>query len=437
MTISNFLKNVFQDIKQQTRNNYLFLPLLLVLITIPMRYAYNSITTGVFIGISILAFKKRHFRIEKSLIVPIAIYLLMLASLLWTTDLPETKSALFKMFPVLLLPVCFMINKPFSQVQIQKIITYYGYSFVLFALFYLGRAIFRYVLTKDSSVFFYHGLVTEDVNAIHISTYMVLAYFSFMIQANKTVYVKSALLLLATVIVLLSSKNLAVVFLILNSAYFLYYFNNQIKRKLLITLIGFGLVVTVVFFQELKNRFEIEIASNLKENTINREISKSNRLVYNVTVGEAWRTERFDKNDFFPGTALRVYQFRIFNEMMQADQVFLTGYGLNATKHKIKEKRIEHNLYEGYDEFNFHNQYIQFFAELGVLGFLLIVTMVLINLKNGLNNKDFIHISFAVLMISLFLTESFLSRQRGIIFFMMLYCLFNASIRNRLKKEIE
>lgn len=402
-----------------------------------MRYAYNSITTGVFIGISILAFKKNYLKAEKSLMVPIALYLLMLASLFWTTDFPETKLALFKMFPFLLLPLCFMINKPFLNEQKQKIIKYYGYAMVLFALFYLIRAAILFFETKDTSVFFYHGLVTEDVNAIHVSVYMVLGYFSFMMPPTKTIYEKGALFLLASLIILLSSKNVVIVFLVLNLIYLFFASESKNKKKLLLTVIGFGLVIAVVFYQKLKNRFEIEIASNLKENTINHDISGSKGLVYNVTIGEAWRTERFDKNDFFPGTALRVYQFRIFLEMMAKDDACLTGYGLNATKHKIKEKRIEHNLFEGYDEFNFHNQYVQFFAELGVFGFLLLLIMVITNFKNGLKNKDFIHISFAVLMISLFLTESFLSRQRGIIFFMAFYCLFTVSktIRPKIKNE--
>jgi len=43
-------------------------------------------------------------------------------------------------------------------------------------------------------------------------------------------------------------------------------------------------------------------------------------------------------------------------------------------------------------------------------------------------SKDFIHFVFAFLMISLFLTESFLWRQRGVVFFTMLYCLFNSGI---------
>ena len=63
--------------------------------------------------------------------------------------------------------------------------------------------------------------------------------------------------------------------------------------------------------------------------------------------------------------------------------------------------------------------------------------MVVLNLKNAFKSKDFIHIAFAILMISLFLTESFLWRQRGVIFFMVFYCLFNASTQIKLGKKIK
>ncbi|HBK83023.1 MAG TPA: hypothetical protein DDZ41_05405 [Flavobacterium sp.] len=68
---------------------------------------------------------------------------------------------------------------------------------------------------------------------------------------------------------------------------------------------------------------------------------------------------------------------------------------------------------------------MQNFAELGLIGFLLLVAILFLNLKNTIKSKDFIHIAFAILMISLFLTESFLWRQRGVVFFTLFYCLFN------------
>ncbi|MBC7643343.1 MAG: O-antigen ligase family protein, partial [Flavobacterium sp.] len=149
----------------------------------------------------------------------------------------------------------------------------------------------------------------------------------------------------------------------------------------------------------------------------------------------AWTNTIFRANDYFPGTAFRVYQFRIFLEMMKENNIFWQGFGLNASYKKIEEKGIYYHLYlgdatnnnQGYQTKNFHNQYVQNFAELGVFGFLILITMLFINLKNALKNKNFIHISFAILMISLFLTETFLWRQRGVVFFTMMYCLMNAN----------
>ncbi len=110
------------------------------------------------------------------------------------------------------------------------------------------------------------------------------------------------------------------------------------------------------------------------------------------------------------------------------------GFGLNASYPKIEEKAKHYNLFlgkegmEGYQTKNFHNQYIQIFAELGVLGFILLLLMLTINVKIAYKSKDFVHFAFAILMISLFLTESFLWRQRGMVYFTMMYCLFNSGI---------
>lgn len=195
-----------------------------------------------------------------------------------------------------------------------------------------------------------------------------------------------------------------------------------------------ALLISVAFLGKIRERFVIEYESNMSDSTVNDVISKGDAKVYNVSIKQAWTNEKFQKNDFFPGTAFRVYQFRIFKELVTEEDVFFTGFGLNASYPKIKEKAIyygvymgdENNEFEGYQSKNFHNQYVQNFAELGVFGFLILVAMLLINFRNAIKSKDFVHFAFAILMISLFLTESFLWRQRGVVFFTVLYCLFNS-----------
>lgn len=125
----------------------------------------------------------------------------------------------------------------------------------------------------------------------------------------------------------------------------------------------------------------------------------------------------------------------MFTEFLDEEPIFWQGFGLNASLNKLVEKEKKYNVYTGYGSLNFHNQYIQNFAELGFIGFVLLILMLFVNIKNAFQSKDFMHITFAVLMISLFLTESFLWRQRGVVFFTLFYCLFN--LKNSVKTNIE
>lgn len=378
---------------------------------------------------TIAKFKTHQFTFQKALILPILLYVLMAFSLLWSIDLNESLQGLSKEIAFLLIPICFLVNPVLSRVEKTKILQYFSYSYFGFTVFYLLKAVIRYIITKDTSVFFYHELVTFDVNAIHMSVYISVAFFYFYTKINKNLLDKFAIALMLFFLVLLSSKNIIIVFFLL--LFYASFFHLKIKWnpiKLVVLSIAI-LLLGLGFYGKLKDRFSIELDLNSIQNINNYSSSSINY----VSVNDAWNKDQFNSNDFFAGAALRVYQVRIFKEMLNTDNVYLTGYGLNATNKKIKQKRIEHHLYYGYDNFNFHNQYIQFFAEIGFFGLLLLLLMVISNLKNALKSKNFVAISFAILMISLFLTESLLSRQRGIVFFIIMYCIFNSKSKAIIK----
>jgi len=72
---------------------------------------------------------------------------------------------------------------------------------------------------------------------------------------------------------------------------------------------------------------------------------------------------------FFPGTAFRVYQARMFFELFQEESVFWKGYGLNASFKKLEEKQLSSGAFpwfDGGDENMFITQHI--IAGLGHLG---------------------------------------------------------------------
>ena len=443
MNIYNFSKNVFQDIKLENKNNPVFVFIILALLTIPLAMILSSISLGFLVVATAIYFKKSNFKFDNNLVLPIILYFLMLLSITWTVDFDRTSTALLKQIPLLIIPVCFMVFQSFTENQKQKIIQYYSYGIVLFAIFYLIRAIIRFVLTHDTSVFFYHELVSKEVNAIHVSVYVAIAFFYFFTKPLKKTLDFIVLTILLLLVFLLSSKNITVVFIGLMIVYHLFYskLSKQLRLKNLI-IVGV-LLISFAFIGKIKDRFKQEYETIMTDSTVNDVISKNGATVYNVSIKQSWTNEKFQPNDFFPGTAFRVYQFRVFLELMHENNIFWQGFGLNASYNKIEEKGIYYNVYlgdgtknlEGYQKKNFHNQYVQNFAELGIFGFLILIIMLFVNLKNGINNKNFIHISFAVLMISLFLTESFLWRQRGVMFFTIMYCLFNVRIPKYLNAD--
>jgi O-antigen ligase len=307
---------------------------------------------------------------------------------------------------------------------------------VAYSLFYLIKATIRFFVSQDTSVFFYHELVTKDVNAIHVSVYMAVSFFHFLVKPIKTRFDKLALAILFLMVFLLSSKNIVVVFIGLLGFYYLF-FSKSAKKLRLRNLILFLVVLTSLpFIGKVKERFKQEYETIMTDSSVNDVISKGSGKVYNVSIKQAWTNETFNPNDFFPGTAFRVYQFRIFTELLYEEAIFWKGFGLDASCSKIEEKGVQYHLFlgdennEGYQKMNFHNQYIQVFSELGVFGFLFLLIMLTLSIRNAIGSKNYFHIAFSVLMISLFITESFLWRQRGVTFFIVMYCVLNIKIKS-------
>jgi O-antigen ligase len=430
-TIYAYLKNALRELLLLRKQSPPLLVLLVVLLTIPLSYAINSIAMGIFAVTTLFYVKNSNLKIDKVLSPLIVLYLLMALSLLWSHDLNASIKAISKELPLLIFALSFMTFSSFDESKKQMVLKYYSFGMFFYMVFFLTKAVIRFIITRDSSVFFYHDLVTEDLNAIHVSVYMSVAFFYFYSKETRSNFASIITFLLAVFIFLLSSKNIVVVFVLLFVVFEFFYSKKQLKRKKAVICLFVIASIFLLFSSKIKERFLVEWKSNKIENTSIVKALKTEE-VNNISVYQAWTQDKFRQNDYFAGTAFRVYQIRIFKEMLEEDTIIFNGYGLNASGFRIKEKGREHTVfsgdatYDGYQNKNFHNQYVQIFAETGIFGLLLLFLIVSLNLIKAIKSKDFVHISFAVLMISLFLTESFLSRQRGVVFFAVLFCVFNA-----------
>jgi len=432
--IFNFLNNVWLDLKTENNTHFSFIPFIFLCCTIPLSLGINNVFLGLFV-LSVLL-KPKQFCFQFVLGLPILLFLLYTASISWSIDVAKSIKSLPKELGLLIIPVMFMIMKPFSEKQVHKIMKYYSFTMVLYVVFYLIKAIIRYIDSGNQDVFFYHELVTEPVNAIHVSVYVAMAFFYFFNSYSKNRFEVFITFLLFAFLILLSSKNILVVFSVLVVINYLTVVRKRVNRKIEITVILLIPVIAFLFFGKIKDRFDEEFQSNYSHNSSISQFENVFNGSNAISVKEAWNNEQFTPNDYFSGLAFRVFQIRVFYELLAEEPIIWKGFGLNAAQIKIDEKVGNYNLFkgnedqDGYLNKNFHNQYIQVFAEIGFFGFLIIVTMLFFNTIKTIKNKDFIQIAFAVLMISLFLTESLLSRQRGIMFFVLLFCLFNSKKAN-------
>ena len=437
MNISNSLSIAWNNLlKESSKKPALFL-LILLLSTITLPLGISNVLLGVYAAVVLYTFKKENLSFNFSLLLPILLFLWAASSLLWSIDLKESTS-ISKQIGMIIIPFLFLIQPKLDVSETQKIFKYFSASMVGFALFYLLKAVIKFLITNDSSVFFYHELVTLKVNAIYVSFIFSIAFLYYYIKPAKTLFTYFALTILLLLIVLLSSKNVLLVLIFLVIIYHLFFTTfNKKKITASISIVVFAFLI-LLNIKQVRDRFftEFQSESIQSESTEIKNLHKDGIRV--VSVKDAWELEKFNPNDFFAGTAFRVYQVRVFKELLHEHAIFWQGFGFNAVQEKIRSKSVEHNLFQGsetqfgYGSLNFHNQYIQYFAELGFVGLILLLIFAIVNLKNALKSRDFLHFAFAILLISLFLTECLLHRQRGVVFIVLLFCLFN---QNKVKNH--
>lgn len=424
VNLMSILKNYIP--RYNNKINLFICLLALPLITITLPPFYNSIATILFLVLSFSGLFKLKFKINKALLIPIILFGLMTLSLLWTSDLAFSLKGLQKNLPFLLIPLAFLFLPKFDKKTLYFAIRLFGFSMVFFAIYSFMRATMRYVENGDKSMFLYNELVSVELNAIYIATFTTLALFYFVVQKNKKTLDYIAIYILVLFVALLYSKTVFLMVALLFVWHYIQFSKTLTSVKWVTIALGVTfLFLSAIFVPQVQERVSEEYQTAFVDNTIYADYGNKDQNIYNVSLKQAYTNDEFKANSFFPGTAYRVFQARIFKEMLSEQKIWLTGFGINASDKAIQEKHKQYNLFNDYQYHNFHNQYIQFFSELGVIGFLVFLVMVFLNLKNAIKNKNFLHIAFAVSMIILFLTESLLCRQRGIVFFVTLYCIFN------------
>ncbi len=216
---------------------------------------------------------------------------------------------------------------------------------------------------------------------------------SYNVKTKKRKYLIAFVILFSISIILLSSKAGIISMLLTYIIFIVYIIVTQKRYKLGITLLlaiiiscaGLFTLVPSVF-----NRLKVAAEVVSKDKTEIKEVGES--------------------------TSDRLLIWRASNEIIKDN--FYTGVGTGDVKDVLLEKYKERNLWYSYEhKLNTHNQFLQTFIALGVLGFLALLASLFVPLMYAIKRKNMIHVFFILIVFFNILVESMFENQAGVVFY--------------------
>ena len=338
-----------------------------------------------------------------STIAFVLFYFLMALSYLWSIDENLTLIGLGRKSMFLILPILFVFTPKLNSEDIKLVFRHFTYAMVSYALFFIGMGIAHFLSNGSVSNLTHHELVSPlNLNRVYVSLFTIVTIFHVIWNEKNNLINNLILVVLFMFLLLLSSKTIILTsfFVIITFRFqekFFVFETKNICLAILITFISLGLF-----------KYHSEFYSELIPTKYDEVIAKKD----------------FGKSYYFNGSELRILYSRFLFEFQNEEDILFTGFGLNASQQKLNEKCVQYRVPDGYGtEYNFHNQYNQLFAELGIFGVLLLFGILYLGFRKSLRNRDKFSFAIFTIFTSLFFTESVFNRQRGIYFFILIFLL--------------
>lgn len=388
----------------------------LFLSTIIFRHAIANVFLAILLAIFFIqVFQNRRIYLNKNLI-PVVIYFLWgMASLIWTTDFQTTIKGIGITLPLVLTPVFISQYSYFGSDDLKKTIKIFSVGLVLYFLVCALNAGILFMEDNQYNHFFYHNLVMLfDNNAIYISLAAATCILFILNVPIKKASDYLLLFFLSVFLLVLASKNLIITtFLLIGLS--LFKNKNKLKTGAIIsTFLMLTFLGILLSENPIKERFQEELNWNPNH----------------VLTGQDFYDYKFN------GIEVRLFQWRLMGEMISNHQVGILGLGLHNVDYLLDQYFSYYNLYKGYFQINFHNQFLQTIGEIGFIGLGLLLSIfaraIYVAIKSGNKYETF----FVLLFLSSFFTESFLSRQKGVILFATLVSLILSFQKEKTQMEL-
>jgi O-antigen ligase len=377
--------------------------LCLFFITLPLKNSYNSISILLLLLFSLPKFSKENLNDLRNYKIILAYFLFSCISLFYTEDLDKGLNTLLGHCIFLALPLIF-INIKFTKEHLKRahnlfiiwicMLALYSEVFTVYNLLESGKSLSLW-FRKDFSY-----ITLGNIIGIHPPYMSLFTSYSILVLIDKIGHNKLKNVGYSFVVIFLLfytihlSSRLPIVALLLVSSMFILKklsLHNSFAKTSFKILILMGIIFTLLFSV------------------------RSTRYRFIEVFGMQYTSGLYIKS----GPA----KLDQWTAAFYANNNKLFGNGIGDVNNSVTESNMKHGLIRNADrKYNAHNQYIQTYVGLGLVGLVLLLGFLFYcwNFNKPLLNPYNYYLIYLVIVL---FSESYLQRHQGIVFIAFLFCL--------------
>lgn len=365
---------------------------------------------------------------NSSVFLFIAFFLFHLVGIFYSNDFENSLFNVEKKFSLFIVPVV-LATSAISTKNKTILCKAFIASCLLASLICLGAATYRIVQEIDSSHLNF-GFVQPDlllsnpffanqwqefsyvtlssgigIHPTYFSVYIILC-LAFLIVCHKTLFVRQSvsfflILFFTLFLALLSSRITIAVILALVAIVIIYSIFKLSRGGIKYLAVGTGLIVLFISL------------SALNPVSLYREFQELRTTPIQID----------NNTTYFNSTDVRLSLWWLGFKTATKSNLFF-GLGTSSAEGAMAETANNYQITNVLNSNDPHNQYLNTYISLGLIGLLLLLGCYLFPLRTAWLTKDLIQLIFIGLILIVSFTESFLELQKGITFFALFQSLF-------------
>ena len=349
----------------------------------------------------------------------ISFYILQFISLLYTHNTHETWVHLRVKSELIFVPLTLSCSDHITGTSRKKLMSLLCIVLFIASLYCLAINTLNYIQHHDSSVFFYHALVSPlHQHAVLFSIYVFIILLYLIETAGKKDTAATGfilrrkfhifLILYFSILLLFLSSKLVIFFYLLYIFHYAVkiFLKQKTKRATAVMLLLSGLLAAI-FLVTTRNP-----VSNRFTQILNTDMN----LV---------KQDKYDPGIYFNGVEFRLIQWKFVNEILNENHCWWTGISPGDAQNFLDKKYIEKNMYigdpargdHGYLRYNTHDQILESLLQSGIAGVLLFLLILFALIRLAWKKKNLLLGFTVALLIAFSLIESVLETQYALLLF--------------------